>query len=193
MHPSLFTAAGLFCLVGITTVAPAQALPRQPGTRIRMTVPCGITPSPAPEGRRTACTIKGELIGWRTDTIELAMDGARISYSLNAVSQFEVGRGYRSHWLLGTGIGFVVGAGSTFLLLHGDGSTSPCNPSANQDALRSSECLGWVGLGGLAGAGLGSLIGGQIRTERWQKVARENLRINVVSSKQFMLGLIVEF
>ena len=193
MRPGVFTAAVLFCLLGIPTVALAQAFPLEPGARIRLTVPCELTPPPAPERRRVVCAFTGKLVGWRTDTIDLAMDGTSSSYNLNTVRQLEVSRGYRSHWLLGTGIGFVVGAGSTFLVLRHGGSTSLCNQSANQDALRSSECLGLVGLGGLAGAGLGALIGGRTRTERWQSVSHERLRISLVTQGRFMLGLAAAF
>lgn len=37
--------------------------------------------------------------------------------------------------------------------------------------MSSSECLGLYALGGLAGAGLGFLIGSVIHSERWQNVS----------------------
>ena len=68
--------------------------------------------------------------------------------------------------LIGAGVGFVVGAGVTYFVLHQGGSTSPCDRSANQDAMSAGECVGLAALGGLAGAGLGAIAGGFFRTER---------------------------
>src|SRR6266566_3201957 len=47
---------------------------------------------------------------------------------------------------VGAGAGFLVGAGITFVLLNGGGSTSPCDQSANQDAIGSDPCLGLAAL-----------------------------------------------
>lgn len=68
-----------------------------------------------------------------------------------------------NHMLVGAGIGFVVGAGVTYLLLHSGGSTSLCDRNANQDAIRPAECLGLTIAGGAVGAGIGALIGRRIR------------------------------
>ncbi len=161
--------------------------------RIRLTVPCQPAPQPAPEPPK-ACVFTGWLAGWRTDAIDLEIAGRRSTYNLNTVGRLEVSRLRRSHWRLGAGIGFVLGAGGTFLVLHQGGSTGICDQSANQDAIRSSECLGLAGLGGLAGAGLGALIGGRFRSsERWQSVPHGRLRISLVTQGRFTLKLAVAF
>lgn len=69
----------------------------------------------------------------------------------------------KSHWLTGAIIGFVAGAAITALVVHSGGSNSLCNRSANQDALSSTECVALIGVGGVAGAGVGAFIGGRIR------------------------------
>lgn len=189
----IFTIAVLFCLFGILQVVSAQDFPVEPGVRIRLTVPCDLVSPPASEQRRIGCAFTGELAGLQTDTIDLTVDGIRHSYNFKAVQRLEVSRGDRSHWLLGAGIGLAIGAGSTYLVLHHGGSTSLCNQSANQDALRSSECRGLVGVGGLVGAGLGALIGGRIRTERWQSIPYGRLRISFAPQDAFMLGLAMTF
>lgn len=76
----------------------------------------------------------------------------------------DVSRAQRSRVLAGAGIGFVVGAGVTYAVLHSGGSTSLCDRSANQDAMAPRECLGLTALGGLAGAGVGAVIGARFRT-----------------------------
>lgn len=192
MRPGVFTAAVLFCLPGIPTIASAQAVPAEPGARVRLTVPCELATQQAPQ-RSSVCVFTGKLAGWRTDAIDLEVDGRRNSYNPHTVKQLEVSRGSRSHWLLGAGIGFVVGAGSTFLVLHQGGSTAMCDQSANQDAIGSTECLGLVGLGGLAGAGLGALIGSRFRSERWQNVSHGRVRMSLVTQGRFTLKLAVAF
>lgn len=192
MRLGVFATAVLLCLLGTPTVAAAQVDPPELGARIRLTVPCEPVPQPAPE-RRNVCVFVGKLAGWRTDAIDLEVDGRRSSYYLNTVSQLEVSRGSRSHKVLGAGIGFVVGVGSTYHLFHSGGSTGMCNQSANQDAIDSSHCLGIYGLGGLVGAGLGAFIGSRIRTERWQSVTHERVRISLVTQGRFTLKLAVVF
>jgi hypothetical protein len=61
--------------------------------------------------------------------------------------------------LIGAGVGFVVGAGVTWAVLHSGGSTALCDRDANQDAIRRRECIGITVLGGGAGALLGAVIG----------------------------------
>lgn len=192
MRPSVFTAAAISCLFGIPEVASAQAVPLEPGARIRLTVPCERVPPPAPE-RGPMCVFMGTLAGWRTDAIDLEADGRRSSFNLNTVSQLAVSRGSRSHKLLSAGIGFVVGVSSTYHLFHSGGSTGKCNQSANQDAIESRYCLGIYGLGGLAGAGLGAFIGSRIRTERWQGVPHGRVGVSLATQGQPALKLAVAF
>jgi hypothetical protein len=82
----------------------------------------------------------------------------------------------RSHSGVGAVVGLVVGAGATYALLNTGGSTAPCDRERNQDAMSSGECAGLYALGGLAGAGLGALIGRFVRTE--QRVS-ESVRLDV--------------
>jgi hypothetical protein len=72
----------------------------------------------------------------------------------------------RSHWRTGAVAGFVIGAGATWLVLHSGGSTATCDRERNQDAIGARECAAITVGGGLAGAGLGAIIGSQIRVRR---------------------------
>jgi 4-amino-4-deoxy-L-arabinose transferase-like glycosyltransferase len=72
----------------------------------------------------------------------------------------------RSHWRTGAIAGFVIGAGATYLVLHSGGSTATCDRERNQDAIGARECAAITVGGGLAGAGLGAVIGSQIRVRR---------------------------
>jgi hypothetical protein len=96
----------------------------------------------------------------------IASIGDSLARANAEIRPFAISEGRKSHWVAGGVVGFLVGAGATYLILHGGGSTSLCNRSANQDAMGSAECLGATALGGVAGAALGALIGSQIRSER---------------------------
>ena len=117
------------------------------------------------------------------------MAGSTTSYSLNALTRLEVSRGRKSHSLAGAGVGFLVGAGATFALLHSGGSTSLCDRSANQDALNSGECIGLTALGGLAGAGVGAVVGALLRAERRQDIPVERLRVGAAPQPGSKFGL----
>ena len=69
----------------------------------------------------------------------------------------------RTRALEGAVVGFVVGAAATVAITRSGGSTAPCNPSANQDALNSGECLGLAVAGGAVGAVVGALVGSRFR------------------------------
>jgi hypothetical protein len=60
--------------------------------------------------------------------------------------------------LLGAGIGFVVGAGATWVVLNAGGSSAFCDRDANQDAMSPGECLGITIVGGAVGALVGALV-----------------------------------
>jgi hypothetical protein len=72
----------------------------------------------------------------------------------------------RSYWRTGAIAGFVIGAGATYLVLHSGGSTATCDRERNQDAIGARECAAITVGGGLVGAGLGAIVGSQIRVRR---------------------------
>jgi hypothetical protein len=113
------------------------------------------------------------------DSLRLTADGATHSYSLGAVRRLEVSDGTRSRWQTGAAVGLLIGGGATYFVTHSGGSTAPCDRDQNQDAMSGTECLGLVALGGAVGAGLGALIGGRIRSERWRHVPLERLRFGL--------------
>lgn len=178
--PATLVVAAVICLgprVTLLAQQPAPAL--DVGTRVRLTVPCQSgSPSTTAAGQAT-CRFAGSLARVSAGTITLTAHDSVTHHDLSAVQRLEISRGRRSYWLVGAGTGFLVGAGATYVVLHTGGSTALCDRSANQDALASGECLGLTALGGLVGAGLGALVGGLIRTERWEDSPLERLRLTV--------------
>lgn len=173
----------------VTLIAQAQAAAPQPGARLRLTFPCEPQGQPSAGERRMRCRAAGRLVRLQADTLTLDAAESTTSYSVSAISRVEVSSGIRSYRLAGAGAGFLVGGGVAFALLHTGGSTSLCDRSANQDAIGSGECIGLAALGGLVGAGLGAIIGGFVRTERWQDVPLERLRVSLRPQAGSRLGL----
>lgn len=185
-----------FILVPCTRLlAQAQAPVPERGAHVRLTFPCEVAHQRATGADRTRCRLVGGLVRLGADTITIATAASTTSLSLSRLNGVEVSRVHGSRWLAGAGVGFLVGAGVTTVILNSGGSTSLCDRSANQDAISSGECLGLTALGGLAGAGLGALIGSRIRTERWQDIPVERLRVGLApqSGGRFSLAIGVDF
>lgn len=156
-------------LLLLPSLAAAQQPQLTPGQRIRVTSPdLGLARAHA-----TLEAIDGGELVLRTD--------ATRRVPLASVTRLEAYAGRRSHWLLGAGIGFVAGAGATYLVLNppGSSSTALCDQSANQDAISSGECLGLTAGGALVGAGLGALVGAFIKSDKWQDVPGDRWRLSL--------------
>jgi hypothetical protein len=195
MGKRAFSVGVLACLLGIPAMASAQEAPVKLGARVRVTVPCDRLPQSSP-AQRKECRLTGLLGGWRTDALDLDTGGTRRTFNLNELRLLEVSRGSRGHWELGAGIGLVLGAGVTFLVFqdhNASGSTDLCNSSSNQDAIGAGNCLAIIAGAGLAGAAIGALIGGLIRSEGWRIVPHGRARISLVMHGRSTLGFAITF
>lgn len=184
-----WVALGLVVLAG-TSASPAvgQTTRLEPGTRLRVTIPCTEqVPTQSPT-RGPTCPTEGRLLRLASDSLTLESNRVAQTYAISSVVRAEVGdRGsYRS---LGAGIGAVAGATATFVALNAGGSTAYCNQSANQDSIDPGPCFGLYALGALAGAGLGALLGGRITRERWEVVPLESLRIGLLFRQELFPDL----
>jgi len=165
----------------------------EPGARVRLTLPCEAGRSPGAEAPETVCREEGRVVSVQDQTITLAVAGSSHSYPLVGTTRIEVSRGTRSRWRAGAATGFLVGAGGTFALLNRGDSTNPCDSSANQDAIGMGACLGVAALGGVAGAGVGALIGNLFRTEDWKNVPADRLRVSLGPRPGVGFGVRVAF
>ena len=154
-------------LLLLPSLAGAQPPRLAPGQQVRATArEFGLVRAPA-----TIESINGDTLVLRS--------GATRLVPLASVERLEVYAGRRSHWLLGGGIGLVVGAGVTYTVLRSGGSTALCNQSQNQDAMNSGECLALAAAGGVVGAGLGALVGAFIKSDRWEDVSPDRFRLGL--------------
>ena len=182
MHPASRVAAAMAvvllvpCLRTFAEEPPAWV---EPGARVRLSLPCEAGRSPGTEALDKVCREEGRVVSVEGQGITLATAEGNRSYPLNGLSGLDVSRGTRSRWRAGAATGFLVGAGGTFALLNRGDSTNPCDSSANQDAMGMGACLGLAALGGVAGAGVGALIGKLNRVEEWQRVSADRVRVSL--------------
>ena len=147
----------------------AESTPPPEGSRIRLTFPCELLRP----GFRGDCREVGRLARWEPDSLSVAWADSTETLRLADLIRLEASEGKKTYRWLGTGLGFVLGAGLTYLILEGGGSTSPCDQNSNQDAMSDEECWGITALGGVAGAGLGFVVGGLFQSDRWKEVPLE--------------------
>jgi len=90
-------------------------------------------------------------------------------------------------------IGFWVGAAAGAVIAGSLENTEDSEfPDVNPDETVGA-LLGGALLGGLAGAGLGALVGSTIKTDRWEPVPIDRLRVGVVPDRDRWLALSVRF
>ncbi len=151
------------------------------GSRLRVAAICDSGQSPPAEAG-PVCSSTGNLVSLEHDSITVEASNATYTYAISDLVRAEVSDGFRSYKWVGAGVGGALGAAVTYLVLNtggSSGSTSLCDRSANQDAASMGLCLGlWV-LGGLAGAGLGSIVGGFITVEEWRELSLDSLRVGI--------------
>jgi hypothetical protein len=180
MLRALVMGASCFGLWHAPLAAQAASLPD--GTRLRVTAPC--------EDRPASCTIAGEVRRLSGDTAWLDVGGVVTDVALGTTSSVEMSSGFRRHRLAGAGVGFAVAAAFTYPLL---GGSSTCDSSADDDAIGGEACLLLMMGGGVVGAGLGTLIGHFVRTERWTEVPVESLRVSVAPGARGRVGMTLSF
>ena len=169
--------------------AQTRRLSLEPGARVRVTRPCG--PS-SPAVGELPCRVTGRVVEVGADSLVVEDAGRRLAhYSLATIDRLspqggtslsQVSAGPRTHGRSGALVGTVAGGAAAYLTFFTGGSTATCDRSANQDAAGSGACLGILALGGLAGAGLGALVGGFIRTEGWHDLPMPEAGLGVSRS-----------
>lgn len=151
------------------------------GQRVRVSVRA----SPAASGGRIA----GVLSAWSADSLSLEKDGRKVDFARSAVEHLEVSRGKTRMTRKGMVIGMIAGA----LVFGGAEAASPseseCDPMAIcpiDPSPAANVVLGAIG-GAAVGAGLGSLVGYNLKTDRWQHLPLE-VSVAVVNQGARALG-----
>ena len=179
-------------------VLPEQLMRAQvaPGERVRVKQDCAEVSTDSSAIRvRTVCPPHvGTFTMMAADSIVLGTggSGSRTGVSLASVTSLEVSRGRMSRTGSGALVGFAVGA--VYGAMQGGSWAQGCDephfwPCSDPAAM---AVLG-VFFGGI-GMGMGAMIGGFIRTDRWEEVPLDRVRVSFAPRRDgFAVGLSVAF
>ena len=163
----------LICIFGSASTQIAAQEPLASGSRVRVTAP--------------DCALRGQaatLQAIRADTLVLETTECPMA----SVTRLDVSRGQKSHALLGAGIGFTAVALGVVIYCK-TAEFSGCVPYDSDLTLAFALIYG--GVGGVAGG----LVGYLIKTERWEEIPLERLRLGLAPQRDggFALGFSVRF
>ena len=141
----------------------------------------------------SGATHVGLLSATTSGALEVQGEGGSQRFSVASVTRLDVSRGQKSHTLLGAGIGFAAGA--LVAVVHcsrdagGFSDVGMCDLADDDLTLWVACVLGAIG--GLAGGIAGDLI----KTERWEEIPLERLRVSLAPQGDggFALGFSVSF
>jgi hypothetical protein len=137
----------------------------------------------------------GNLAGLDRDTVVITHEpnGARVAVPLEWLQRLETSQGRHSHTGRGALYGFVLGATTTagVVLLNCGLAEDSCSSSGGDWTGLAAAVLGLAG--GLAGTGIGAVVGAMIRTERWQEIPVQRLRIGAARAGGVHVGLSYPF
>ena len=152
----------------------AQEAPVEPGTRVRVKAP-PLQPD----------WVRGTVVGWESGSLVLEPEkpdgNTPLTLARDQITRLDVHRGTKSKALLGAGIGFGVGVGWTVLLFE-----SICNSEEECDA---GDWAKGIAIFGGVGAGLGALVGLLFKTDRWEAVPLEGIRVTFMPAYDGQPGL----
>ena len=168
----------LICILGGASTKIAAQEPLVSGSRVRVTAP--------------DCALRGQAATFRTlrvDTLVLETTQCPIA----SVTRLDVSIGRKSHIPLGAGIGFAAGALGAIVYC----STAKYEFSdEGKCVLFDDDTTPFQALiFGAAGGIVGGFVGYLIKTDRWEEVPIEQLRVSLNPQRDggFALGFSVRF
>jgi hypothetical protein len=190
----LSLALGVALLSPIDGLTAQEPPPIEPGARVRVEQCHAELRSNG--RRRTVCERSvGTLSTLSANTLAVADGPGGLLFALDSVTSIEVSSGQKRQVVRGALIGFGVGVVAGVALGK---STDVCNPPScyrvGPSDLPDPAAVGGVA-GGLFGALVGVLVGTLIKTERWEEVPLDRLRVSFAPQRvgKFALGLSVSF
>ncbi len=162
-------------LVVVLIVAPlaspaAQEAPSlTSGDRVRVTYDCSAA---CREDRGTVDAVKGDSIVLSTE-----QDQSRVVILLASITRLSVVRGQKSHWAAGSVIGGVALGAATAGVIIGFcdpwGNSPNCSPT-------TGAIVGLTAAGAAVGAAIGAGLGSLVKSDRWEEVPLDQLRVSFV-------------
>ena len=140
----------------------------------------------------------GTFVAWKSDTLVVQSNGDILALPLDSVTRLDVSWGRKTNTGKGAGIGLVLGGLAGAFI--GLASHEECVPRGwfsciGPDFGSEGAALGGALLGGLGGLVVGALIGSAVKTDRWEEVPLDRLRVNLAPQRdgRFGVGLSVRF
>jgi hypothetical protein len=173
-------------------VATAQELPLQPGQLVRVTC----APVDLDNTKAVVVALRRDALMLQYERFRVDAHGGRHRDTLvtevpvASVTRLAVHRGQRSAWASGLVYGLVGGAlaGGVLGLASGDDPPGWFSMTAGEKA-----GLGAVAFGALGGIG-GLVIGALTKSDKWEQVPLDRLRVSVVPTQRgFGLGASIAF
>ncbi len=176
-------------LVAVLAFGPLAGATAQvgPGERVRVTF---CTPDLSCAGSSRISV--GTLLAWKADSLVVESDGDTLAVPLDMVTGLDVSLGQKSRTLKGAGIGALVGAAAGLAT-----AAIACAIAGDcyDDGLTGLVYAYLGGLGAVAGALTGAIIGSTMEVDRWVDVPLDRLRVSFGPQRdgRFGLGLSVRF
>ncbi len=191
MHHAIITTIAASLAIASGVLMGQQPPLLQAGALLRVTTTdCSTIYTRQSSELTTVCARrKGELISSTADSIVLRAEGSDslLTFPPKAVARIEMSRGRHGHPWRGAGIGFGAGAvAGVFTALVGYRDYN-CYMEDQDLTWLSATILGLGG--GLLGAGIGALIGADVRADRWEEVSLDQLRLQPVAAPGGRCGL----
>lgn len=163
-----------------------QEPPVAPGDRVRVTAR-NIDPDP----------LVGTLVALGADTcvLEVKSRAEPLALPLASVTKLEVSRERRSKAGIGATVGFIGGAlaGAVIAIASLDEECGVLSPDCDLNEDLESIAPAAV-LGGLAGIGVGVLVGSVLKVDRWEEVPLDRLRVSIMPQRHGLsVGVSVKF
>ena len=136
----------------------------------------------------SGATHVGLLSEMTSGALEVQGEGGSQRFSVASVRRLDVSRGQKSHILLGAGIGLGAGAlgAVVFCEVVEKGSCELFDDDIRLEATLITGAIGGV---------VGGFVGYLIKTDRWEEVPLERLRVSLAPKRDggFTLGFSVRF
>ena len=178
MRPITFLVAVL-AVTPLSTVNAQGSMPVKAGDRVRVafgTSEC------------QPCLAVGLVAAFSTDSVALAVGNRTdtLRLPIASVTRFEVSRGRKSKTLSGMGIGAAIGVG-TGAILGAIATSGEClfesDPCPGAGAVAGAVLLGVPGLL------VGTIVGALTKSDRWEEVPLDQLRVSIAPQRDGSFGL----
>jgi hypothetical protein len=195
--------ARLIALASLAGVLPAalaaqvvQASALQPGARVRLAAGCvaqsfppGRQPSPTRRELPERCTqYDGALVRVSNDSVAIVADGREVAIARSDIRWMRLRTGTRGNWVPGAAIGAGVGLAAGLV----SSAAQDCSGQFLQDLCTASQMMAPF-VAGAIGAGVGALIGGLVRSDRWDTVSLRMTAALPQGQPTLRLGLAIAF